>query len=82
MSDFPYFVGFRATVHWCPADETHRLHVICGARHGPGWYLFVQNGCVGRIDGPFPSETMAAEYAAHLMARTRGGRGQSSGPAF
>jgi hypothetical protein len=62
-SDFGFFVGFRATVHWCPADETHRLHVIAGVRRGPGWYVFTQNGCVGRIAGPFESERSAAEYA-------------------
>jgi hypothetical protein len=64
VNDDPFvYVGFSATVHWCPADYTHRLHVICGARGGPGWYVFVQNGCLGRIDGPFESEEAAAYHA-------------------
>ncbi len=24
-TDYPYYVSFRATVHWCLADETHRF---------------------------------------------------------
>jgi hypothetical protein len=67
-SDFSFFVGFRAVVHWCPADYAHWLHVIAGARRGPGWYVFVQNGCRGRVAGPFESEA-SAYYAARTMER-------------
>jgi hypothetical protein len=61
-SDFHYFVEFRATVRWRPADETHHLDVIAGARRGPGWYVFTQSGCVGRIVGPLAKESDAERY--------------------
>jgi len=68
-SDSPFVVGFRATVHWCPADYAHRLHVLVGVRGGPGWYVFTKNGCLGSVAGPFESEPAAAEYAALATQR-------------
>jgi hypothetical protein len=52
----------QVTVHWCPADAAHRLHVLAGARRGPGWYVFVIRGCLGRVVGPFENEAIA-QYA-------------------
>ena len=62
------FATIQATVHWCPADASHRSHVIVGARRGPGWYVFVVKGCRGRVVGPFANEE-AARYAAHAAER-------------
>ena len=39
--------------------------MIVGARRGPGWYVFVVRGCLGRVIGPFGSE-QAAAYAAQV----------------
>lgn len=61
-------VADQVTVHWCPADTTHCLHVMIGARGGPGWYVFVIRGCLGRVLGPFESEG-AARYMAKAMQR-------------
>jgi hypothetical protein len=66
-TNYPYYVGRRATVHWCPANESHRLHVICGARRGPGWYVFLLDGCLGRIVGVFESEEAAMDFAAEAV---------------
>ena len=58
-----------ATVHWCPADESHRWHIIAGANGGPGWYVIVQSGCLVSIRGPFDSEATAkAQADARLLA--------------
>ena len=55
--------GIHATVHWCPANSTHRLHVVVGARRGPGWYVLMQRGCLGRVAGPFRDRSEAQRHA-------------------
>lgn len=60
----------QATVHWCPANASHRLHVVVGARRGPGWYVFIVKGCRGNVLGPFENE-QSATYAANAVEHHR-----------
>ena len=64
----------QATVHWCPADASHRIHVVVGARRGPGWYVFVVEGCRGRVVGPLQSEAAAESVARAATLKVTGQR--------